>query len=89
MTTNNKGFFIWISPGPNFDRSGHSMVSFYGDVAAFGGTDKDGMFYSDIYLLSCSNYNCLWSKMKQSLFFPRTDFVAGLIPDSLIECYHK
>ena len=63
----------------------HEIVPFDKDVVIIGGWDGSS-YQSSLHRLTCHNQDCEWKTMSQQLKVARSDFVAMLIPDELVDC---
>ena len=66
----------------------HVIVPFDKDVVIIGGYDGSS-FQSSLHRLTCQNQDCEWKTMSQELnigAYGRSDLVAMLIPDELVDC---
>ena len=65
----------------------HSMVRLGKGQAILGGWSFDNSdSQAKIYLMGCSNRNCIISLLDRELSIPRQDFVAIPIPDTISGC---
>ena len=74
--------------GPSLPKRifGSSIVPFGNSLILIGGYDYDDGFQKGFYKLTCSNRNCVWTKMAQELSVGRENFVAIPIPDDIVPC---
>ena len=75
--------FFQIS-GPLSPLSGHSMVRLRKGQAILGGSGD--FIYRFVFLMTCSNRNCIISLLNKVLSAPKQRFVAIPIPDTISEC---
>ena len=66
--------------------SGHSMVRLGQGQAIFGGLSNSDDYQTKIYLMGCSNRNCIISLLNRALSVPKYSFVAISIPDTISGC---
>ena len=67
----------------------HEMVQLDKDVVIIGGYVPYVGDQSSLHRLTCQNRNCEWKTLTQQLKVARTEFVAMLIPDELVDCSGK
>ena len=77
--------------GPSLPRAlaSHEMVSLGNRLITMGGYnygEEFGGFQNIMFQFECSNLNCQWKQMAQTLDYARRDFVAMLIPNELTDC---
>ena len=61
------------------------MVRLGNGQTILGGNSND-VYQSKIYLMTCSNWNCIISLLSRELSVARDDFVAIPIPDTISGC---
>ena len=71
----------------------HSMVRLGKGQAILGGYSNSGLgsnmtfvYQAKIYLMGCSNRNCIISLLNRELSVPKHEFVAIPIPDTISGC---
>ena len=65
--------------------SDHAIVRIGGDIVVIGG--YDGVDYqSALYKLTCSDGNCQWHTLPDTLRFARANMIAIAIPDDFFDC---
>ena len=81
---------IYFYAGPKLPEPlwSHTKVQLDNDLIIFGGI-SNWHSQSNIYSFSCSQQNCIWTKLSQKLSIPRYNAIAMLIPDSLTNCGKK
>ena len=62
------------------------MVRLGKGQAILGGRQSDGVYQTMIYLMTCSNRNCIISLLNRELSVPKDSFVAIPIPDTISGC---
>ena len=78
-------FFPTSGPLLPIPLGSHSMVRL-GNAQAILGGNSNNVYQSKIYLMTCSNWNCIISLLSRELSVARDDFVAIPIPDSISGC---
>ena len=79
--------FLLLGPLLTIKLNGHSMVKLGNGQAIIGGNSGwQNNYQNKIYLLTCSNRNCLISLSNRELSAAKENIVAVPIPDTISGC---
>ena len=80
--------FLLLGPLLPMKLNGHSMVKLGNGQAILGGVSGawQNTYHNKIYLLACSNRNCLISLLDRELSVAKEKFIAIPIPDTISGC---
>ena len=79
--------FLLLGPLLPMKLNGHSMVKLGNGQTIIGGvTGWQNNYQNKIYLLTCSNRNCLISLLNRELSVAKENIVAIPIPDTISGC---
>ena len=77
-------FLLYVGPNLPKPLGQHAMVTGDTELVVIGGTKPP--VQTSMYHFSCQNRNCKWQKMDQELEAARTNVVAMIVPDGLVDC---